>query len=90
MSKPRNGMIIINRQRQVEVVVVHRKKHLHIQEDTVVAMYMWKHQKNSFKGEQPGIGAVLGTRTKNISKKVPFDIFFEKLGNYILREVTNT
>ena len=46
--------------------------------------------KRSFKGEQPGISAVLVTRTNNIENKVTIDIFCEKLGNYILREITNT
>ena len=32
---------------------------------------------------------MLGTRTKKIVKKVPFEIFSEKLGKYIIREVTN-
>ena len=40
---------------------------------------------NILKGGKPVIGAVLGTRTKKVLKKVPFDIFYEKLGNYILR-----
>ena len=46
--------------------------------------------KRSFKGEQPGISAVLVTRTNNIENKVKINIFCEKLGNYILREITNT
>ena len=44
----------------------------------------------SLYGEHPGIYAVLKKITDNIVKKLWFNIFCEKLGNYILREVTNT
>ena len=30
------------------------------------------------------------TITKKIEKKVPFDMYHENFGNYIIREVTNT
>ena len=43
----------------------------------------------SFEGDQPIIGAVLVTKTKIKVKKITFGIFFEKLGNYMLRQVTN-
>ena len=35
-------------------------------------------------GEEPGIGAVLGLIIENIDKKFPFDIFRDKLSNYIV------
>jgi len=35
----------------------------------------------SFEGPCPEIGAVLGLRSEKITKKVPFSVFVEKLGN---------
>ena len=40
-------------------------------------------------GEEPGIGAVLGLIIENIDKKLPFDIFRDKLSNYIVITFNN-
>ena len=42
-----------------------------------------------FEGWMPCICAILGTITKKIAKKVLFEIFCEKLGNYIRSKVTS-
>ena len=43
----------------------------------------------SVEGMEPGIGYALGLRIENIDKKAPFDIFIDKLSNYIVRSVNN-
>ena len=43
----------------------------------------------SFEGSCPEIGAVLGLRTENINKKVPFSVFTEKLGDYIITNISH-
>jgi len=42
-----------------------------------------------FVGDTSDIGAVLGLRNEKISKKVPFDMFREKLANYVIRTLTH-
>jgi hypothetical protein len=39
----------------------------------------------NFEGAEPGVGAVLGLRYEKIDKKVTFEIFREKMSNYIER-----
>ena len=41
----------------------------------------------SFEGSCSEIGAVMGLRTEKITKKVPFSIFVEKLGDYIITDI---
>ena len=40
-----------------------------------------------FEGVTPQIGGVLGLRSENMTKKVNYDIFCEKLGVYIMNEL---
>ena len=42
------------------------------------------HADKHFCGNNPNIGAVLGLKTEKIDKKVSFDVFREKLANYVL------
>ena len=41
---------------------------------------------NNFEGADPNAGVVLGLRAERIKKKVPFDVFTEKVWDYIVRE----
>ena len=41
---------------------------------------------NNFEGANPDAGVVLGLRAEHIKKKVSFDIFTEKVSDYIVRE----
>jgi hypothetical protein len=45
-------------------------------------------QKN-WEGEEPKVGSVLGLRSEWLDKKVSFEVFLEKITDYILREFTN-
>ena len=42
-----------------------------------------------FEGATPKIGGVLGLRSENITKKITYDAFLEKLGIYIMTELKN-
>ena len=37
-----------------------------------------------FVGDTPKIGGILGLRSENVTKKVNYDLFCEKLGTYIM------
>ena len=41
---------------------------------------------NNFEGADPDAGVVLGLRAERIKKKVSFDVFTEKISDYIIRE----
>ena len=43
----------------------------------------------SWLGDKPEVGAVLGLRTEYLSKKVSFEVFLEKMTDYVLRELKN-
>ena len=42
-----------------------------------------------FEGDTPKLGGVLGLRSENITKKISYDLFCEKLGTYIMTEFKN-
>ena len=42
-----------------------------------------------FEGTTPKIGGVLGLRSENVTKKIAFDVFCEKVGIYIMKEFNN-
>ena len=41
---------------------------------------------NNFEGADPDAGVVLGLRAERIKKKVPFDVFSEKVSDYVVHE----
>ena len=42
-----------------------------------------------FVGDTPKLGGILGLRSENITKKITYDLFCEKLGTYIMTEFKN-
>ena len=40
-----------------------------------------------FAGATPQIGGVLGLRSENVTRKIPFDVFLEKMETYIMNEM---
>ena len=42
-----------------------------------------------FAGDTPKIGGILGLRSENVTKKINYDLFCEKLGTYIMTEFKN-
>ena len=42
-----------------------------------------------FVGATPKIGGILGLRTKNVTKKVSYDLFCKKMGTYIMNKFKN-
>ena len=44
----------------------------------------------NFEGAEPKVGAVLALKIERMTKKEPFDIFKEKLMNYMGREIENS
>ena len=42
-----------------------------------------------FAGATPKIGGVLGLRSENVTKKISYDLFREKLGTYVMTEFKN-
>ena len=45
------------------------------------------HATRTFEGAEPKVGAVLGLRSERFDKKVTFEVFKEKMINYIGREM---
>ena len=42
-----------------------------------------------FVGDTPKLGGILGLRSENVTKKITYDLFCEKLGTYIMTEFKN-
>ena len=42
-----------------------------------------------FEGDTPKLGGILGLRSENVTKKINYDLFCEKLGTYIMTEFRN-
>ena len=43
-----------------------------------------------FEGNKPAIGCVLGLKFEKFTKKVPFEIFLEKMSNYVISNLTDS
>ena len=42
---------------------------------------------NNYKGDNPEVGGILALRTENLTKKITFDMFWEKVATYINKEL---
>jgi hypothetical protein len=51
--------------------------------------YSDSNEQRNWEGEEPKVGGVLGLRSEWLDKKVSFEVFLEKVTDYILREFTN-